>query len=201
MKKYLPRPSSSSIGLVLTYAILLLGRIFNLWNFNIRDRDRDKGDWELLITGTRDNRNNFKKRLLFWAILSFESDMTLWAIEINATKYYLYKSIPWKWEFNFFFWIRFWYNGRLLYIWRELLVEKLEVFCCSCLSVDLSVTPKFETDISCRLKDKRFHQTQLSIVAWIFFLLQRSKHLLLPSLLSTYIKRKLFWHSSKISSN
>ena len=69
----------------------------------------------------------------------------------------------------FFFWIRFWYNGRLLYIWRGLLVEKLEVFCCSCLSVDLSVTPKFETDISCRLKDKRFHQTQLSIVAWIFF--------------------------------
>ena len=47
MKKYLPRPSSSSIGLVLTYAILLLGRIFNLWNFNIRDRERDKGDWEL----------------------------------------------------------------------------------------------------------------------------------------------------------
>ena len=85
MKKYLPRPSSSSIGLVLTYAILLLGRIFNLWNFNIRDRDRDKGDWELLITGTRDNRNNFKKRLLFLAILSFESDITLWAIEINAS--------------------------------------------------------------------------------------------------------------------
>ena len=52
------------------------------------------------------------------------------------------------------------------------------------LPVDLSVTPKFETDISCRLKDKRFHQTQLSIVAWNFFFY--FKNLNAPTLLRVY---------------
>ena len=126
---------------------------------------------------TRDNGNNFKKKTYFEqycllrVILHFGPyksmhQMYFKTILLSTTcisQFLENKSLI------FFFWIRFWYNGRLLYIWRGLLVEKLEVFCCSCLSVDLSVTPKFETDISCRLKDKRFHQTQLSIVAWIFF--------------------------------